>query len=249
MRIERNGDVAIVRLEAGRANAMNVEFLDRLGALLDEAASAKAVVLTGQDKFFAAGLDLPSIIDLDRNRLRGFMGRFDDAMLKVFELPVPVVAAINGHAVAGGYVLALQADLRIAVDRDGVRIGLNEAQLGLGLPPIVVEPLRAQLPKASLSRVAILGELFNPREALAVGLVHDLACEGEVVQKAVFRAQALAALPKAGMAHIKAALRRPVAARVRANADAEAERWLDTWFAPETQGVLRAAVAKLKPKS
>jgi enoyl-CoA hydratase/carnithine racemase len=249
MRIERDGDVAIVRLEAGRANAMNLDFLGRLEALVGEAASAKAVVLTGQDKFFAAGLDLPSIIDLDRGALRAFMRRFDEAMLKVFELPVPVVAAINGHAVAGGYVLALQADLRIAVDRDGVRIGLNEAQIGLGLPPIVIEPLRAQLPPTSLPRVALLGELFNPREALAVGLVHDLACEGEVVQKALFRAQALAGLPGAGIAHLKAGLRRPVAALVRANADAEAERWLDTWFAPETRGVLRAAVAKLKPKS
>ncbi|HEY2029511.1 MAG TPA: enoyl-CoA hydratase/isomerase family protein [Myxococcales bacterium] len=248
MRVERDGDVAIVRMEAGRANAMNLDFLERLGALVDEAASAKAVVLVGQDKFFAAGLDLPSILDLDRAPLRGFMGRFDEALLKVFELPVPVVAAINGHAVAGGYVLALQADLRIAVDRDGVRIGLNEAQLGLGLPPIVTEPLRAQVPASSLPRVALAGELFNPREALSLGLVHDLACEGELLAKAVSRAKALAALPGAGIAHVKAGLRRPVAALVRANADAEAERWLDTWFAAPTQAILRAAVAKLKSK-
>lgn len=248
MRIERDGEVAIVQLEAGRANAMNVQFLDRLAQLMDEAASAKAVVLTGQDKFFAAGLDLPSIVDLDRPTMRGFMARFDEALLKVFELPVPVVAAINGHAVAGGYVLALQADLRIAVDRDGVRIGLNEAQLGLGLPAIVIEPLRAHVPANSWPRVALAGELFNPREALGLGLVHDLACEGELLPKALFRAKALAALPGAGIAHVKAALRRPVAALVRANADAEAERWLDTWFAPETQTVLRATVAKLKPK-
>lgn len=248
MRIERDGEIAIVRLEAGRANAMSLDFLERLSALVKEAASARAVVLTGQDKFFAAGLDLPSIIDLERSAMRGFMGRFDEALLQVFELPVPVVAAINGHAVAGGYVLALQADLRIAVDRGDVRIGLNEAQLGLGLPPIVVEPLRAQVPATSFARAALAGELFNPREALELGLVHDLACEGELLPKAIFRAKALSALPGAGMAQIKTLLRRPVAALVRANADAEAERWLDTWFAPQTQQVLRAAVAKLKSK-
>jgi enoyl-CoA hydratase len=176
------------------------------------------------------------------------MDRFEAALLKVFELPVPVVAAINGHAVAGGYVLALQADLRIAIDRGDVRIGLNEAQLGLGLPPIVIEPFRAQVPATSFARVALAGELFSPREALQLGLVHDLACEGEVVAKAVFRARALANLPRAGLVHIKAALKRPVVAAIRADADAEAERWLDTWYAPETRELLRAAVAKLKPK-
>jgi enoyl-CoA hydratase len=249
MRIERDGDVAILRLEAGRANAMNLQFLEGLSGLLGGIGDAKAAVLTGQEKFFSGGLDLPSIIDLDRVTMRRFMGRFEDVMLQAFELPVPLVAAVNGHAVAGGCVLALQADLRVAVDREGLRIGLNEAQLGIGLPPVVVGPLRAQVPRHALPRIALLGELFGPREALQLGLVHELAPEGELLPRALDRARALAALPPAGIRHVKSTLRKPVSAQVRASATAEGERWLDTWFAPDTQRALRATVAKLKSKS
>jgi enoyl-CoA hydratase len=249
MRIERDGAVAVLHLEAGRGNAMSVQFLDTLAKLFGELGDAKAAVITGQDKFFSAGLDLPSIIDLDRATLRGFIAKFEQAMLQAFELPIPLLAAVNGHAVAGGCVLALQADVRIAVDRDGLRIGLNEAQLGIGLPSAVIEPLREQVPAQSLARLALAGELVGPREALQLGLVHELASEGELLQKALQKAKAYAALPAAGVRHVKTSLRRPVAAAMRARAAEEAERWLDTWFAPETQLALRAAVAKLKTKS
>jgi enoyl-CoA hydratase len=249
MRIERDGAVAVLHLEAGRANAMSVQFLDRLSGLLNELGDAKAAVITGQDKFFSAGLDLPSIIDLDRKTILGFMAKFEKVMLQAFELPIPLVAAINGHAIAGGCVLALEADVRIVADRDTLRIGLNEAQLGIGLPAAVIEPLREQVPGSSLSRLALGGELFGPHEALKLGLVHDVVLEGDLLPKALLKAKAFAAVPGGGIRHIKASLRRPIAAAMRARAAEEGDGWLDTWFAPETQQVLRAAVAKLKPKS
>jgi len=169
-------------------------------------------------------------------------------MMRAFEVPIPVVAAVNGHAVAGGCVLALQADMRIGVDRDSARIGLNEAQLGIGLPSLVVETLRWQVPGPSLAVLALEGRLVSPREALQLGLLHEVAAETELLPRALERAAMLAALPPAGVRMVKESLRRPVAAAARANEAAEAERWLETWFAPDSQRRLGETVARLKKK-
>ena len=248
MRIERRGEVALLRLENGKANAIGPVFLDRLDGLLGEIAGARAAVITGQGAAFSAGLELPVLIDLDRAAMRAFILRFEAVMMRVFELPCPVVAAVNGHAVAGGCVLALQADVRIGADREA-RIGLNEAQLGIGLPAAVVETLRWQVPGPSLAPIALEGRLLSPREALQLGLLHEVVPEGELVERAVQRAAALAALPPAGVRMVKQSLRRPVAAAVRANGAAEAERWLDTWFSEAPQKVLRETVARLKART
>src|SRR2546426_2424829 len=248
MRIERDGEVALIRLENGKANAIGPSFLDRLESLLGQLGDARAAVITGQGSAFSAGLDLPALVDLDRVRMRAFVLRFETAMMRVFELPIPLVAAVNGHAVAGGCVLALQADVRIGADREA-RIGLNETQLGIGLPSLVVETLRWQAPGPSLAVLALEGRLVSPREALQLGLLHELAGENELLPRALERAAMLAALPPAGVRMVKESLRRPVAAAARANEAAEAERWLETWFAPDSQRRLGETVARLKNKS
>jgi enoyl-CoA hydratase len=247
MLLTREGDVALIRLQRGKVNAISAELLGELSDLLSQLGGARAAVITGEGSAFSAGLDLPSLIDLDRATMRGFIGRFDEVMLRLFELPIPLVAAVNGHAIAGGCVLALQADVRLAADKDA-RIGLNETQLGIGLPAAVLETLRGQVPAASLVPIALEGRLFTPREALQVGLVHELVPEAELLPRSLARARALAALPPDGVRQVKASLRRPAADAARAHESAESERWLDGWFSPETQERIRSVVAKLKSK-
>ena len=243
MRIERRGAVAVLRLESGKVNAIGPAFLSDMARLLDGLGDARAAVLVGRGSAFSAGLDLPSLVDLDGPRMREFIGRFSSTMLRIFELPIPVVAAVNGHAIAGGCVLALQADVRLAADRDS-RIGLNETQLGIGLPAVVVETLRAQVPPQSLAAIALEGRLFSPREARELGLVHEVVPEAELLDKAVQRAQALAALPADGARLVKKALREPVAARIRELDAAQSDQWVESWRTAEP--VLRATVARLK---
>ncbi|HEY6909254.1 MAG TPA: enoyl-CoA hydratase/isomerase family protein [Myxococcales bacterium] len=245
MRVERSGEVAVLRLENGKANSISPSFLERLDGLLAGIGDARAAVMIGQGSAFSAGLDLPALVDLDRPAMRSFILRFDEAMLRLFELPVPLVAAVNGHAVAGGCVLALQADVRIGADRDA-RIGLNETRLGIGLPAVVLETLRAQVPGPSLAVLALEGRLVPPREALQLGVLHEVVPEADLLPRAVARAAALAALPPAGVRMVKASLRRPAAAAARAAEESEAERWLDTWFAEESRGRLREAVGRLR---
>lgn len=246
MRVEPRGEIALLRLEAGKANAFGRALIARLSVLLDEVvgSDARGLVITGYERFFSAGLALPELIELPRPEMRAFIRSFDDLMARIFALPMPVVAAINGHAIAGGCVLALQADERHMADAR-CKIGLSEAQLGLGLPAIVMESLRAAVPVGSLRKLALEGALVEPAEALALGLVDRVVAPGELESGAVERARELASVPAAGFAQIKLALRAPYQTRVRTIEETESERWLDTWFDGETQGRLRDAVSRL----
>src|SRR2546421_10779395 len=118
MRIERDGDVALTRLENGTANAIGPSSLARLESLLGQLGDARAAVITGQGSAFSAGLDLPALIDLDRVGMRAFVLRFDAVMMRVFELPIPLVAAVNGHANACGSGLGLKAGRRLRRGRE-----------------------------------------------------------------------------------------------------------------------------------
>ncbi|MCA9673390.1 MAG: enoyl-CoA hydratase/isomerase family protein [Kofleriaceae bacterium] len=246
MELERRDDVAVLRLRAGKANAMNTAMLGELNRLVDEAGrTARGLVLVGDGKAFSAGLDLPALVDLERPAMREFIDMFARAMIRVLRLDIPVVAAIDGHAIAGGCVLALQADVRLAA-RGAARIGLTETQLGIGLPAVVTEVLRIRVPPSSLVPIALEGRLLSPDEAHALGLVHDLVEPDALLDAAVARAATLAALPSPGVAHVKAQLRRPALDAMVLHGVAERERWLDTWFTAEARERITAAAARLR---
>jgi enoyl-CoA hydratase len=249
MHLERQGAVALLRMNAGKANAINPRFLELLGRLLDElqAMPPSALVVTGDGRAFSAGLDLPALVDLPAAELTAFIRYFSATMLRVFTLPFPVVAAVNGHAVAGGCVLALQADQRVMASGEG-RIGLNEVRLGIGLPAAVVETLRSQVPASSLFPVAAEGGLFLPEEALRLGLIQEVADPGRLLERALERARQLAELPNLAFAQVKASLRRPVLARIEERASTDAAGWVETFNAPAAQRLLREAVARLSKK-
>ncbi len=240
-------DVAVLRLEGGKANAMTPELLDQLHYLINgfAASPARAAVLTGYGAYFSAGLALPVLVDLDRPKMAAFIARFGEAMMRVFSCEKPIVAAINGHAIAGGCVLALECDWRVMVD-EGARIGLNETQLGISLPSAVLEPLRLAVPSSSLVPIAYEGRLFSPSEAHELGLVDELAPASTLLDRAIAKAQALAAVPTTGVAQVKLGLRRAAIEAVARYGAEESERWLDTWFSPAAQTRLREVVAKLR---
>jgi enoyl-CoA hydratase len=243
-----NEDVAILRLQGGKANAMSGEVLDLIERLIDrfEASEARAAVLVGYERFFSAGLALPLLVELERPAMKQFIDRFGQVMLRVFRCARPIVAAINGHAIAGGCVLALQCDWRVMVDAPEARIGLNETQLGIGLPSSVLEPLKLAVPPASLVPIAYEGVLFAPAQALALGLVHELSPAAELEARATARARALATVPSTAVAQVKLGLRRAALETIARHSDEETERWLDTWFSPAARERLLAAVAKLR---
>jgi enoyl-CoA hydratase len=243
--VERHGAVAVMRLRAGKANALTVPLLEAIERGLDavERSDAAAVVVTGEGTAFSAGLALPELIDLDRAGMAAHIDRFAVAMHRVLACPLATVAAVNGHAIAGGCVLALMCDERVIVT-DGARIGLNEVRLGIGLPSIVVEPLRLRVGGPAFTRIALDGELVDGARAVELGLATAHAARDAVLGAAIERAAALGRAPLA-YAQIKHAVLRPVLAAIAANDAADRERWLDTWFSPLGQTTLRAAADRI----
>jgi enoyl-CoA hydratase len=235
-------------MELGKANAIGPAFLAALDGVLEELERElpPAVVLVGYDRYFSAGLDLPALLPLDRAAMGRLITDFSRVMLRLFTLPCPVVAAVNGHAVAGGCVLALQADARLMTADEGARIGLKEAALGIGLPTVVLETLRAQVPASSLVAIALEGRLFSPVEARALGLADALHAPGELLPRALARARELASIAPQAWAQIKRGLRESVAEAVRARGPATAERWLDTWFSEDGRRLVGETVARLR---
>jgi enoyl-CoA hydratase len=243
---EVHGEVGLLRINAGKANAMSPEFVAGLIDAMAEvrARAPEALVITGTGKVLSAGLALPTLVDLNRDDMRTFMQGFGQAMESVLTFPTPTIAAVNGHAIAGGCVLALMCDYRVMVE-DGARIGLNEVSLGIGLPASVLEPLRVRLPARSWAPIALAGELFSPEDALALELVDDLVGADGLESSALERASALGGAPLAS-AQVKAALLRPLIAEIRAHEDAELEAWLDTWVSPDGRRLVGEAIAHLR---
>lgn len=246
MKLEIEDGIARIALNAGKANAMNPEFVAGVAALWNdfEGSDARAAVLTGYDRFFCAGLDLVTLTALDRDAMRAFMGEFDALMRRIFGSPRPVVAAVNGHAIAGGCVLALQADVRV-FPTEGAKIGLNETQLGVGLPSVVVESLRVVLPPAAWLPVALEGRIVDGPTALELGLVDELVAAPSVVESALAKASELAEIPAPAYAQVKRSLRGEALERMEERYAEDAEQWLDTWFSAEARERVAAAVASL----
>ncbi|MDZ7578269.1 MAG: enoyl-CoA hydratase/isomerase family protein [Candidatus Nanopelagicales bacterium] len=244
--IERDGAVAVIRMRAGRANAMSAEMLSLMSDAVEEvrASDAEAAVFTGDGRFFSAGLALPDLIDLDRADMASFMRSVDAGMKDILTLPIPTIAAIDGPAIAGGCVLALMCDLRV-MSSSARWIGLTEVRLSIGLPAMVVEALRFRVPASSLTPIALVGELWSPDDALGLGLVDEVTEPSGVVDRAIARAGSLAGSPVA-FAQIKSSLLRPVVAEIERCGESELDSWLETWFSTAGQAQVRSVVAALR---
>lgn len=247
MQVEHVDGVGVVRMKHGGANAMNTDFFAALESAVGrvESSPARALLLTGHGRFFSAGLDLPLVVDLTRDELRAFVRQFSSAMMRVCSVAMPVVAAINGHAIAGGCILALQCDERVMIDDARAKIGLNEVQLGLGLPQFAVEMVQMRVPAAHWRRVLRTGALMSPADALGAELVDELAPGHELEARAMDRAIELASLPPLASANIKRGLRRPVLERVLARFEEDAEALSRTIESDDAQRLLRAAAEGL----
>ncbi len=192
-----------IQLDFPGKNALSTELLNWLLNELD-VAQGQPILLTGTGDAFSAGLNLREIASLDDAGVERFIRTIDELALRLFQYPAPVVAAVNGHAIAGGCVLAMCCDHRVATDSPKAKIGLNEVALGVTFPPVVLNVCLRRLDPLRARRVMLGGELFSVREALELGLVDELA--DDPVAAAQERLAALGKHPRVAYAHTKALL-------------------------------------------
>ncbi|MCD9031563.1 enoyl-CoA hydratase/isomerase family protein [Luteimonas sp. Y-2-2-4F] len=236
-----------LRLARPPVNALDPALCRALPEAIARSVSAGAdgLVLAGGPKVFSAGLDVPHLLSIqdDAAALRAAWETFFEAARALAACPVPVAAAIAGHAPAGGCVLALCCDLRIMASGP-FAIGLNETQVGLALPVGILQLLQRTVGRREAERLAVSGAMVEAERALAIGLVDELAGIDEVTTRALAHLQALARLPRAPMLATRA-LARADLVEALAPASIDLDRMLESWRSPDTQAALHALVARL----
>jgi enoyl-CoA hydratase len=244
LRLERRDDVVVAQMAHGKANALDLEFCATIVSTLDAlaASSARAVVLTGTGSIFSAGVDLLRLCDDGPDYRSRFVPALSELMDALFSFPRPLVAAVNGHAVAGGCLIACTADHRIMTRGSG-RIGVPELMVGIPFPTKALEVLRFVVPSQYLQAVVYRGAAYTPDEALAIGLIDEVAEPAALVNAAVAAAARMAALPPDVFALTKRQLRAPALAFMQAGA-ARDEEIATIWTDPAAIDRVRDYVAR-----
>jgi len=241
---EVNG-ATVIELVHGKANAMDLEFCTAIADLLRQLATGGSggVILTGRGRIFSAGVDLLRLLEGGPEYAREFVPALAAMARALFEFPRPLVAAVNGHAIAGGCVMACAADVRLLAD-GGARMGVPELQVGVPFPPIALEIMRSASAPAVFTRLVEEGPLLDGEVAKASGLVEAVVPADELMARALERASRLAAVPPEVFALTKRQIRAPVLARADAMEQAAGDAIRRIWTSPQTFDTVRAYVQR-----
>lgn len=252
--VETHSADGIVELRLARApvNALNPQLCNDLVDALAKAVNdgAQGIVLGGGAKVFSAGLDVPHLLSLgdDRDALMAAWETFFLAARALAECPVPVVAAIGGHAPAGGCVLALCCDYRVMARSEDpakpFRIGLNETQVGLVVPVGILKLMQRVVGTHRAERLVVAGDMVEAERAERIGLVDELVPLDQVNARAREWLAQLLKLPQPVMRQTRAIARADLVAAMQPE-QIQLPKFIAAWSDPSTQAALKALVAKL----
>jgi enoyl-CoA hydratase len=239
--------IATVRLEHGKANALDLELVRALGdAIQDlERRAVRGLILTGRGTIFSAGVDLPRLLDGGAKYVRAFLPALVETLRRLFAFEGPAVAAINGHAIAGGCVLAAACDYRLMA-RGGGTIGVPELRVGLPFPLVAIEILRFATSTAHLQELVYRGVTYDVAQASERGLVDEVVEPEALLDRARAVAEGFAAEPVARFRLTKRQLRGPALAAVEGRAMDSDNAVLAEWTRPETMAAIRRYLDELK---
>lgn len=245
-----HGAVRELRLARPPANALNPALIAALADAVERAPEegARALVISGRPRMFSGGLDVPEMVALQRDSMSAVLRDFFRMMRALAASRIPIVAAITGHAPAGGAVISIFCDRRVMADGD-FKIGLNEVRVGLSLPQVIHTAAVRVVGAREAERLAVAGLLVTAEEAHRIGLVDELVPVEQVVERALEICRDLLALPPRAMAITRALCRRDLVELFDAQQEATFARFIDDWFSEETQSALRALVERLKKRS
>jgi enoyl-CoA hydratase len=242
--VEAKDSTAVVRIDRPPANAMSPELVEEIIAVTADLAASEpeAVVIVGRDGFFSAGLDLNLVPALDAAGQAEMIMGINRMVAAWYGFERPVVGAINGHAIAGGIVLALCADYRVG-SKEG-KLGLTEARVGVPYPANAIAVVKAELSPPAARYLVLRAHLVEPPEALELGLVDALADPKDVLDRAVEMAAELGEMPSDGYATVKRQLRGPALAEMQRVVESGTDPLAQGWLSAETDSAATAALER-----
>ena len=228
--VKTEDGIATITMRHGKANALDITLCEGLVDCFDKlrASDARAVVLTGQGHIFSAGVDLLQVSAGGADYIRRFLPVLHRMYEAVFFYPKPLVAAINGHAIAGGCVLACCADRRI-MTRGAGRMGITELLVGVPFPALAFEILRFAVPGRYLPGFTYTGATYDVDASLARGWVDELVEANALTERAHAAAQEMARLSPKAFTQAKKQLRQEVSKRVERGGAKTDQTVTDIW--------------------
>lgn len=248
---KREDGVVLLRIDHGKANALDLELCAGLSDLLDELRfeHVTALILTGHQRIFCAGVDLIRMLDGGPEYVRAFLPAMRRAFRTLFSFPAPVIAAMNGHAVAGGCVLAATADRRLLAD-SGARVGIPELKVGVPFPVEAIEVMREVLPPGRFRTLVFGGAMLDAAAAHDWGVVDEVVEPDRLLDRAREVASELASIPTGSFQLTKQQMRAPALARMDDAERTQSESLMRIWTDPATFDTVREYVERtFKPKA
>lgn len=244
--VSERKDITLVTIEHGPVNAMDVELLDAIGETFRSLAtkSPAAVVLTARGPAFSAGAHLFKVLEATDEEVRAAVSALPRAFGAVFEFPRPVVAAVNGHAIAGGAILACCCDHKLMAEGSG-KVGLAELRVGVPFPLYAFEIVRFAVGDRNLSEVINFGRSYHQLRAVELGLIDEIVPPEQLLDRAFETADRLARIPRESFELMKSALRNPTVERVRANGARHDEEAVRLWASEPVRASIREYLTKV----
>ena len=245
--VEHHGKIVFAKLNNGITNALNpkvVKELERVIKQVKNDAGINGLVLgSSNEKFFSIGFDIPELFEMNRDDFRGFYRAFNQVCLDLLTLPKPTVAAITGHAIAGGCILSMCCDYRF-IAKGHKLMGLNEVKLGLPVPYLPDRLLHAIAGVCRAREIMESGNLYPSNEALEMGIVDKILAIENVVEAAIEHADTLGSLPKVGYEMIKQNRVEMIEEQVAARQDDKEVYFIESWYSDEARKCLEEAMKK-----
>ena len=243
--MEVQDGIATLRLQHCKASALDTDLCRAILRRLDDCAAPEvnAIVITGTGTIFSAGVDLRKLSEGDDAYATEFVPLLVQSVLALYRLEKPVVAAVNGHAIAGGCIIACSADVRLMADGSG-RIGVPELRVGVAFPSAALEIVRATLPPQHVQPVIYGGQTYPPAEARALGLIDEIVAPEYLEESAVAEAHQLATIDAHVFAVTKRQLRAPTLRRIARSSDDFDPIVAEIWRQPATRERIRAYIER-----
>lgn len=243
--------LAIITLNRPKSNSLNREMVTELTDILgniENDTNIGGVIITGKENFFSAGLDLIELYNYNEEEAKSFWHLFLNFVARITAFKKPLICAINGHSPAGGCVIALACDSRVMAEGKYI-IGLNEVPVGIIVPNSIFGLYSFWLGKANATRSLLEGKLFNPEEALHIGLVDEVVKQESILTAAERKARKYMAFEANTWAQSKLNIRKELIANTSTDQSADLDLMLKQWWAPSTRAILKTIIDSLQRKN
>ncbi|MFC2092759.1 enoyl-CoA hydratase/isomerase family protein [Bacteroidota bacterium] len=228
--------IASLTLNSGKVNALNETLVEELQGVLINFANdknIKAIIINGRGKFFTFGFDIPEFLNYSKADFKRYLTKFTDLYTYIFLYPKPVIAALNGHTIAGGCMMALACDYRIMVSGKA-KIALNEIEFGSSVFAGCVEMLRFCVGNRNATNILYSGAMYSAEEAKDLGLIDEVSNVESLIPAARNTAVNLGEKPTNTFISIKSLLRTPIANEMKRKEKDSIKEFADIWYSKST---------------